>query len=188
MSALEENKLGTERVSRLVGVHGIDNGLIPIVAYNYGVSNKSGDESAAKRVSDAVKWALIFSVLFYLVFFGVLELAPGAVLGIFDASDHMLRIGTPALRVMALAWLASIPALVMSAGLQGLSMGMSSMVVTMARQAFRWRYSSGKGDTEKDCGSRWREIRFGAGRRLCPDFMGDARTFRDFTQRGLLTF
>ena len=34
MSALEENKLGTERVSRLVGVHGIDNGLIPIVAYN----------------------------------------------------------------------------------------------------------------------------------------------------------
>lgn len=42
MSALEENKLGTERVSRLVcarlsgivlvGVHGIDNGLIPIVA------------------------------------------------------------------------------------------------------------------------------------------------------------
>lgn len=119
----------------LVGVHGIDNGLIPIVAYNYGVSNKSGDESAAKRVSDAVKWALVFSVLFYLVFFGVLELAPGAVLGIFDASDHMLRIGTPALRVMALAWLASIPALVMSAGLQGLSMGMSSMVVTMARQA-----------------------------------------------------
>ena len=135
MSALEENKLGTERVSRLVGVHGIDNGLIPIVAYNYGVSNKSGDESAAKRVSDAVKWALIFSVLFYLAFFGVLELAPGAVLGIFDASDHMLRIGIPALRVMALAWLASIPALVMSAGLQGLSMGMSSMVVTMARQA-----------------------------------------------------
>ena len=60
-------------------------------------------------------------MLFYLVFFGVLELAPGAVLGIFDASDHMLRIGTPAL--------------VMSAGLQGLSMGMSSMVVTMARQA-----------------------------------------------------
>lgn len=92
MSALEENKLGMERVSRLVcarlsgivlvGVHGIDNGLIPIVAYNYGVSNKSGDESAAKRVSDAVKWALV-----------------------------------------------------MSAGLQGLSMGMSSMVVTMARQA-----------------------------------------------------
>ena len=118
---MEENKLGTERVSRLVGVHGIDNGLIPIVAYNYGVSNKSGDESAAKRVSGAVKWALVFSVLFYLVFFGVLELAPGAVLGIFDASDHMLRIGTPAL--------------VMSAGLQGLSMGMSSMVVTMARQA-----------------------------------------------------
>lgn len=55
MSALEENKLGTERVSRLVcarlsgivlvGVHGIDNGLIPIVAYN----------STACRIKAAMK-------------------------------------------------------------------------------------------------------------------------------------
>ena len=87
-----------------------------------------------------------YSVLLYLAFFAVLELAPGMVLRIFEASDYMLEIGIPALRIMALAWLAGIPALVMSAGLQGLSLGMSSMVVTMSRQAllplaFAWLLS-----------------------------------------------
>ena len=41
-----------------VGVHGIDNGLIPIVAYNYGANKKS-------RIDGAIHWALIYSALFY---------------------------------------------------------------------------------------------------------------------------
>ncbi len=111
-----------------VGVHGITNGLIPIVAYNYGAVNK-------KRVSNAVRWSLLYGALFYLPFFAVLELAPAWMLHIFEASDYMLEIGVPALRILALAWLVAIPALVISAGLQGLSMGMGSMILTMARQA-----------------------------------------------------
>ena len=118
-----------------VGVHGINNGMIPIVAYNYGAANKNRDSVAARRVRDAVKWALVYSVLLYLALLAILEFAPEAVLRIFEASDYMLEIGIPALRIMALAWLLSIPALVLSAGLQGLSMGMSSMIVTMSRQA-----------------------------------------------------
>ena len=111
-----------------VGIHGITNGLIPIVAYNYGAADR-------KRVAGAVRWSLLYGVLFYLFFFAVLELAPAWVLRIFEASDYMLAIGIPALRILALAWLVAVPALVISAGLQGLSMGMSSMILTMARQA-----------------------------------------------------
>lgn len=77
----------------------------------------------------------MFGTLFYLLFFVVLEFAPTWVLRIFEASDYMLEIGIPALRILALAWLVAILALVISAGLQGLSMGMSSMILTMARQA-----------------------------------------------------
>ena len=58
-----------------------------------------------------------------------------SVLRIFDASEFMLQIGIPALRILALSWFLAIPGLVLSAGLQGLSMGMSSMVITMTRQA-----------------------------------------------------
>ena len=111
-----------------VGSHGITNGLIPIVAYNYGAADR-------KRVAGAVRWSLLYGALFYLFFFAVLELAPAWVLRIFEASDYMLAIGIPALRILALAWLVAVPALVISAGLQGLSMGMSSMILTMARQA-----------------------------------------------------
>lgn len=111
-----------------VGVHGINNGLIPVVAYNYGAGKKG-------RIREGVKWAMVYGSLLYLAFFGVLELAPAMVLRIFDASEFMLEIGSPALRILALSWFLSIPGLVLSAGLQGLSMGMSSMVITMTRQA-----------------------------------------------------
>ena len=111
-----------------VGVHGITNGLIPIVAYNYGAEDR-------KRVSHAIQWSLLYGALFYLLFFAVLEIVPAWVLRIFEASDFMLEIGIPALRILAFAWLVAIPALVISAGLQGLSMGMGSMILTMARQA-----------------------------------------------------
>lgn len=111
-----------------VGVHGITNGLIPIVAYNYGAEDR-------KRVFHAIRWSLLYGALFYLLFFAVLEIVPAWVLRIFEASDFMLEIGIPALRILAFAWLVAIPALVISAGLQGLSMGMGSMILTMARQA-----------------------------------------------------
>ena len=118
------------RISNIctVGVHGINNGLIPVVAYNYGAGKK-------KRITDGVKWAMVYGVLFYLAFFSVLELLPAMALQIFDASEYMLEIGVPALRILALSWLLSIPGLVLSAALQGLSMGISSMVITMTRQA-----------------------------------------------------
>ncbi len=111
-----------------VGVHGIDNGLIPIVAYNYGARRRD-------RVHESVRWALIYSVVFYLLFLAVLELAPTLVMRLFNASEHMNAIGIPAVRLLALAWLVSIPNLVFAAALQGLSQGTASMALTMLRQA-----------------------------------------------------
>ena len=111
-----------------VGVHGIGNGLIPIVAYNYGAKKPD-------RIQDSVKWALCWSGLFYIVFLMLLELLPEAVLRLFNASDHMMAIGVPAVRILAAAWLVSIPALVFSAAMQGLSLPRPSMVLTLLRQA-----------------------------------------------------
>ena len=111
-----------------VGAHGIDNGIIPIVAYNYGAGKRN-------RIKDAVKWAVIYSVLLYLVFFILLEAVPGTVLTIFDASEYMLGIGMPALRILAAAYFISIPNMILAAALQGLSLGTKSMYLTMTRQA-----------------------------------------------------
>lgn len=111
-----------------VGVHGIDNGLIPIVAYNYGAGKK-------ERIRQAVIWAVIYSALFYLVFLAVLQAMPDKVLQLFKASDYMSGIGVPALRILSLAWLFSIPNLVCAAALQGLSLGTKSMYLNFLRQA-----------------------------------------------------
>lgn len=111
-----------------VGVHGIDNGPIPIVAYNYGAGKK-------ERISQAVKWAMIYSALFFLLFFAVLEIAPALVLQIFETSEHMRQIAVPALRILTVSWLVSIPSLVLAASFQGFSLGTYSMVLTMTRQA-----------------------------------------------------
>ncbi len=111
-----------------VGVHGIANGMIPIVAYNYGARKP-------ERIQEAVNWSLRYSVLFYLVFLLILELFPELVLRLFNASDHMMSIGIPAVRILGAAWLISIPSQVFAAAMQGLSIPRPSMILTLLRQA-----------------------------------------------------
>lgn len=111
-----------------VGVHGIDNGLIPIVAYNYGARKPD-------RVRESLRWAMGYSALLFLPFLLVLEFAPNWVLRLFNASQHMMGIGVPAVRILTLAWIISIPNLVIAAALQGLSQPRQSMVLTLFRQA-----------------------------------------------------
>lgn len=111
-----------------VGVHGINNGLIPIVAYNLGAKKK-------RRINEAVKWALLYSTGFYLIVLLFLEGMPATILSIFDASSYMLEIGIPALRILALSYLVSILSLVISAALQGVSLAAKSMYLSISRQA-----------------------------------------------------
>ena len=65
----------------------------------------------------------------------MLESCPGFVLKLFDASDNLMNIGVPALRILAVAYLLSIPGLIYQASLQGLSLGKESMYISMTRQA-----------------------------------------------------
>ena len=111
-----------------VGTHGIDNGLIPIVAYNLGAKRY-------ERIDQAIRWACVYSVGIYAVIFAALELAPGPVLRLFDASESMSAMGVQALRIFAAAWFLSIPGMIYAAALQGLGQGMRSMALTMSRQA-----------------------------------------------------
>jgi Na+-driven multidrug efflux pump len=78
---------------------------------------------------------MLYSGLFYLPILMILELFPGMVLRLFNASEHMMAIGIPAVRIMAVAWLVFIPSLVFAAALQGLSIPKPSMLLTMLRQA-----------------------------------------------------
>lgn len=110
-----------------VGVNGIGNGLIPIVAYNYGAGE-------SKRIYQSCRWAMLYSVLFYGIFFVIMEFFPEWVLFLFDASEEMFVIGAAAIRIMAVSYLLSHICLTYSAAFQGLGMGVQSMLLTLARQ------------------------------------------------------
>ncbi len=110
-----------------VCVSGINLGVIPIVAYNFG-------SKIYKRVDAAVRWAILYSVGIFLVMLLAMELLPTLVLNLFDASDFMLEIGVPALRLLGFAWLISVPGAVLSSALQGLSRGTMSLVLNTTRQ------------------------------------------------------
>lgn len=111
----------------LIGVNGINTGLIPIVAYNYGAGKK-------ERMNQSVKWALIDSFIVMAVFTAVLELFPQTVLYLFDASDDMEVIGIPALRLMAISFLLSTVSTILSGYFQALGDATYSLFLTLSRQ------------------------------------------------------
>lgn len=110
-----------------IPVHGIDNGLIPIVAYNYGAKNKG-------RINESIRYAIIFSLVLTVIVTILLELFPIPILYLFKASDNMLSIGVPAIRLLAVSWLISVFGFVISTTFQALGNGTYSMLVTIARQ------------------------------------------------------
>ncbi len=112
----------------VVIANGIGLGIIPIVAYNYGAKKP-------QRIHETVRFAMVFSFMVYGIILILLECFPFAIMRLFDASEDMANIGIPALRIMALAWLVSIPSLSLAPSFQGLSRGTDSMILTMTRQA-----------------------------------------------------
>lgn len=71
-----------------VAVHGINNGMIPIVAYNYGARLKT-------RIGESIKYAIVDSVIFYIPLLLILELFPDKVMLMFKASENMISLGLP---------------------------------------------------------------------------------------------
>ncbi len=111
----------------LIGPRGIDNGLIPILAYNYGARNRG-------RVLSSVRWSLLFGHIFMAVMLAGLELFPGPILRLFDASPEMMSIGIPAIRIMALAFFLCTGGTMFSTVFQALGLGNYSMVMTILEQ------------------------------------------------------
>lgn len=117
------------RIQNLAGipVHGIDNGLIPIVAYNYGAQKR-------KRVDESIRLAFLYAMILTGIVTILLEIFPVSVLNLFDATETMRAIGTPAIRILAVSWLLSVFGFVISTTFQALGNGSYSMYVTVARQ------------------------------------------------------
>ena len=108
-------------------VFGLNNGMVPIVLYNYGAQNK-------KRLTKTIKLAIMYAVCIMFIGIMLFQFIPDVLLRLFDASDHMLEIGIPALRVISLSFAFAGICIVISSSLQALGHGFLSMMISITRQ------------------------------------------------------
>lgn len=108
-------------------VFGLNNGVIPIIAYNYGAQNQ-------KRVTAAIKTSLCFACTFMLIGFSLMQLIPETLLSIFNASEEMTKLGVVALKTISYSFLAAGFSIVIISVFQAFGKGLFSMFVSIARQ------------------------------------------------------
>ena len=108
-------------------VFGLNNGITPIIAYNYGARYK-------KRMLKTVKISMFIAFCFTFIGFLLFETIPQILLGLFSASDDMLAIGVPALRIIGIHYLLAWFGIISGTVFQSLGKAVFSMIVSIMRQ------------------------------------------------------
>ena len=111
----------------LMPLIGINNASISIVAYNYGARQP-------KRIMTNMKYALGAAFAVMLVGVAVFQLLPDKVMGIFEATDDMVKMGVTAMRIVSIHFLLAAIGIPMSASFQALGNGIYSTLVSLCRQ------------------------------------------------------
>lgn len=108
-------------------VFGLNNGMVPIIAYNYGAQKP-------ERIHKTIRLGMVYAVAIMLVGLLIFQLIPKELLLMFDASDAMLEIGAPALRIMSLAFVFAGIGIVSGSSCQAFGYSVYSMLISIARQ------------------------------------------------------
>ena len=108
-------------------IFGMNNGLVPVMAYNYGAKRKD-------RIVEALRFVLVLAIVIMLCGTIIMQLFPNILLGMFDASSEMLKIGVPALRIISLHFPLAAIAIVLGSTFQAFGKGLYSLIVSIARQ------------------------------------------------------
>lgn len=108
-------------------IFGMNNGMVPIVAYNYGAAKPD-------RIIKTIKLAMTYAEVLMLIGLAAFQFIPDTLLGFFNASPDMLAIGEPALRTISWSFLVAGICIICSSSFQALGNGIYSLLVSFARQ------------------------------------------------------
>ncbi len=108
-------------------VFGLNNGVIPVIAYNYGAQKR-------KRMLHAVRLGCIIATCFMAVGILLMQCIPSQLFALFDADADMLAIGVPALRIISISFVFAGVCIALSSVFQALGKGIYSMCISFARQ------------------------------------------------------
>jgi putative MATE family efflux protein len=108
-------------------IFGLNNGMVPIIAYNYGAQKK-------ERVFATIRLSALTAVVYMLLGFIAFQTLPDVLLGFFDASEAMLIIGRKALRIISISFIFAGFSIVASSTCQALGKSIYSLLVSIGRQ------------------------------------------------------
>ena len=108
-------------------VFGLNNGLIPVLAYNYGAKNK-------KRIEEALRFAMTLAITIMVIGTIVFEVMPEQLLQLFKAQEEMLRIGVPAMRIIGIHFPLAGASIAMGSIFQAFAKSVYSLIVSVGRQ------------------------------------------------------
>ncbi len=108
-------------------VFGLNNGMVPIIGYNYGARNR-------KRIEKTVLYSIFYAIGIMLIVLIALQIFPKEIFMCFNASEEMLKIGVPALRTITISWLAAGFCIVGCSVFQAVGRGFLATTVSLIRQ------------------------------------------------------
>lgn len=108
-------------------VYGLNNALIPMIGYNYGAKNR-------RRIERITRYALLLALGIMAAGTLLFEALPVPLLRLFDASDAMLALGVPAIRIISTSFCFAGVSVILSGCMQGLGRGSESLIVALLRQ------------------------------------------------------
>ncbi|MEG2000627.1 MAG: MATE family efflux transporter [Evtepia sp.] len=111
----------------ILPVLGLNNGIVPIIAYNYGARKR-------ERIKKTIKLSIVYAVGMMVIGLAVFQIFPAQLLNFFEASEEMLQIGVPALRIISLCFVMAGFSIMCSSVFQSVGKGMESMIVSIFRQ------------------------------------------------------
>lgn len=108
-------------------VFGLNNGIIPILSYNYGAKNKD-------RMIKIIRYGIYYGIGIMLVGLLIFQLFPEFLLSFFNASEEMIQIGVPALRIISICFIFAGFGVVAGTIFQAFGRGLLSLSVSILRQ------------------------------------------------------
>ncbi len=108
-------------------VFGLNNGMVPIVAFSLGAKNK-------KRLIQTIKYSILYAFILMVIGFIIFQTIPDKLLLLFNADENMLSMGVPALRTISYSFLVASFCIIILSVFQALGNGILSMMVSFMRQ------------------------------------------------------
>ncbi|MBP5310211.1 MAG: MATE family efflux transporter [Lachnospiraceae bacterium] len=108
-------------------VFGLNNGMVPILAFNYGARKR-------ERMVDTIKYSVIYALIIMSAGTLAFWLFTDKLLLLFAASDHMMSMGIPALRIISIHFPIAAFCIIIGSVFQALGRAVYSMINSIMRQ------------------------------------------------------